>query len=44
MKQKPNAPKNVFNKGFKEELNDLQEGSDMFESDIDLNGNGDDEK
>tara|TARA_B100000427_G_scaffold29275_2_gene21441 strand:- start:501 stop:1016 length:516 start_codon:yes stop_codon:yes gene_type:complete len=44
MKQKPNAPKNVFNKGFTEELNDLQEGSDMFESDIDLNGNGDDEK
>ena len=44
MKQTPNKPKNVFNKGFKEELNDLQEGSDMFESDIDLNGNGDDEK
>lgn len=42
MKQTPNKPKNVFNKGFKEELNDLQEGSDMFESDIDLNG--DDEK
>ena len=41
---KSHLPKNVFNKGFKEELNDLQEGSDMFESDIDLNGNGDDEK
>ena len=26
---------------FKEELNDLQDGSDMFESDMDLNGDDD---
>lgn len=32
---------NVFNKEFKEELNDLQDGSDMFESDMDLNGDDD---
>jgi hypothetical protein len=29
---------NVLNKEFKEELNDLRDGSDMFESDMDLNG------
>ena len=29
---------NVFNKELKEELNDLRDGSDMFESDMDLNG------
>ena len=38
---KSQRPKNVFNKQFKEELNDLQEGSDMFESDLDLNGDDD---
>jgi len=32
---------NVYNKEFKEELNDLQDGSDMFESDMDLNGDDD---
>ena len=32
---------NVFNREFKEELNDLQDGSDMFESDMDLNGDDD---
>ena len=39
MKKSPN--KQVFNKEFKEELNDLQDGSDMFESDMDLNGDDD---
>lgn len=38
--KKPKRP-DVFNKEFKEELNDLQDGSDMFESDIDLNGDDD---
>ena len=38
--KKPKRP-NVFNKEFKEELNDLQDGSDMFESDMDLNGDDD---
>ena len=36
---KKQKPTNVFNKELKEELNDLREGSDMFESDMDLNGN-----
>lgn len=39
MKKSPK--KQVFNKEFKEELNDLQDGSDMFESDMDLNGDDD---
>ena len=38
--KKPKRP-DVFNKEFKEELNDLQDGSDMFESDMDLNGDDD---
>ena len=38
--KKPKRPA-VFNKEFKEELNDLQDGSDMFESDMDLNGDDD---
>ena len=38
--KKSKRPK-VFNKEFKEELNDLQDGSDMFESDMDLNGDDD---
>ena len=38
--KKPKQP-NVFNKEFKEELNDLQDGSDLFESDMDLNGDDD---
>ena len=41
MKAKPNKQRNIFNKEFKEELNDLQDGSDMFESDMDLNGDDD---
>ncbi len=39
MKKSPN--KQVFNKELKEELNDLRDGSDMFESDMDLNGDDD---
>ena len=35
---KKQKPPNVFNKELKEEINDLREGSDMFESDMDLNG------
>ena len=35
---KKQKPTNVFNKELKEELNDLRDGSDMFESDMDLNG------
>ena len=38
--RKPKRP-NVFNPELKEELNDLQDGSDMFESDLDLNGDDD---
>ena len=41
LKAKPNKQRNIFNKEFKEELNDLQDGSDMFESDMDLNGDDD---
>ena len=41
MKIPPKKRPNVFNKEFKEELNDLQDGSDMFESDMDLNGDDD---
>ena len=36
--KKKQKPTNVFNKELKEELNDLRDGSDMFESDMDLNG------
>ena len=36
----PKRP-NVFNPELKEELNDLQDGSDMFVSDMDLNGDDD---
>jgi hypothetical protein len=35
---KKQKPTNVLNKELKEELNDLRDGSDMFESDMDLNG------
>ena len=38
--RKPKRP-NVFNPELKEELNDLQDGSDMFVSDMDLNGDDD---
>jgi len=37
-KMKKQKPPNVFNKELKEEINDLRDGSDMFESDMDLNG------
>jgi len=38
--RRPKRP-NVFNPELKEELNDLQDGSDMFVSDMDLNGDDD---